>query len=110
MSIRKNRRYAVQHGAQLGHAGVQSAGGAPALLFELWLEGCRLSTGGTGLYASGDRVRVEIDGFDPIGAQVRSAAGDCVGLKFDRPLRLAALGHIVSTCRTVAAETRAFGS
>ena len=105
LTIRKHRRFAVRHGALLERCG-SGHGEATGLLVELSLEGCRVAGNPAHGFAIGDRLRVCVDGFDAIAGEVRWADHGCIGLRFDRPLHIAALETMILTCRDQAA-TRA---
>ncbi len=94
--IRASKRFAVRRQARLCKAGAELLDG---LLIEISLEGCRISNVEHNRFAIGQTATVQIDGIDDIEGRVRWAHDGFVGLRFTRPLHMAALGLLIGSCR-----------
>jgi hypothetical protein len=109
--IRAHKRFAVCHRVGLRKPGRRSVDG---LLIELSLEGCRISgVDPRGGFALDEAVVLSIDGADPLEARIRWLRDGTVGLRFPRPLSMAALEYLIRLCRgemAQAAPQRAFGT
>jgi hypothetical protein len=95
--IRAHKRFAVCRPARLRKPGRRFADG---LLIELSLDGCRLgNVAAAAGFALGDAVVLRIDGAAPLEARVRWLGEGTIGLRFDRPLHVAALDALIRLCR-----------
>jgi hypothetical protein len=109
--IRAHKRFAICSKAKLRKPGKR---GVDALLIELSLDGCRLSNidAAAGL-ALEDKVVVRIAGASPLEARIRWLREGTAGLRFVRPLHVAALDALIRLCRgetETAAPQRAYGT
>jgi hypothetical protein len=109
--IRAHKRFAVCRKARLRKPGRRFADG---LLIELSLDGCRVSNvGATAGFALEDEVIIRIDGATAITARVRWLSETTIGLRFVRPLHVAALDALIRLCRSerdAAAPLRVYGT
>ena len=96
LSIRKHQRFAVRRKASLCPAKGKRRDG---LLVELSLEGCRIGIVRAEEFATGQPLKVRIDGYDDIAGEVRWAQGGLAGLRFAHPLHVAELDRLLNLCR-----------
>ena len=107
-TIRAHKRFAVCRRVQLRKAGRR---GVEGLLIELSLDGCRIShVAAPDGFALEDCVRLRIAGAGPIEARVRWRGENVIGLRFARPLHLAALESLIQLCRSEDEPARAYGT
>ncbi|MDD3799681.1 MAG: PilZ domain-containing protein [Novosphingobium sp.] len=94
--IRAHKRFAVRRMVRItGTAGDIASG----LLIELSLQGCRISNLGRTAFEIGQRVALEIDGYEPVSGAVRWAHDGLAGLRFDRSLHAGTLDRMIHSCR-----------
>lgn len=109
--IRAHKRFAVCHRVGLRKPGRR---GVDGLLIELSLEGCRISgVDPRGNFELDEPVVVSIDGAEPLEARIRWQRDGTEGLRFQRPLSMAALERLIRLCRGEMAgpsPQRAFGT
>lgn len=97
LTIRAHKRYAVCSKVRLRKEGRR---GIDGLLIELSLDGCRISHVGTSAaFALGDLLTLRLEGTAPIEARIRWLRDGTIGLRFERPLHIAGLQHLIQLCR-----------
>lgn len=101
--IRAHKRFAVCRKARID--GADGCTG-DALLIELSLDGCRVSTSNPQA-AIGDTLRLTVLGAEPLEARVRWTGEGTMGLRFVRPLHVPALDALIRLCRGEEGEGRA---
>jgi len=95
--IRAHKRFAICRKVRLRKPGRRFVDG---LLIELSLDGCRVSgVGAPAALALGDAVVLRVGDADPLEARVRWLRDDTIGLRFERPLHVAALEALIRQCR-----------
>lgn len=94
--IRAHKRFAVRRTARLRLAGRR---GHEGLLIELSLDGCRLSNLPPQAFALDQTVTLRLEGHGALEGRVRWLSDGTVGLRFTRPLRIAALEQLLRLCR-----------
>lgn len=70
-----------------------------ALLFELTLDGCRISNIDHRRFAPDQMVQVNVPGFGMLEGRVRTAGLRTVALRYCRPLQRDALNRLLGICR-----------
>lgn len=94
--MRSHKRFAVRHGARLRGSSNRAVSG---LLIELSLDGCRIGNVDDRKFTLGQLATVIVDGFEAMEGHVRWSKDGCVGLRFLRPLHMAALETMIGACR-----------
>lgn len=95
LTIRAHKRFGVCRAIRLRRSCAEPLEG---LLIELSLEGCRISSINSDLFALDDRVTVEVEGR-PFDACVRWHQDGMLGLRLTQPLRHAELAELIQICR-----------
>lgn len=96
LTIRSHKRFGVCRGIRLHR---QCGSALAGLLIELSLEGCRISNINSDLFAFGDSVKIEIEGWRPVCGCVRWHHDGMIGLRLDQPLHNYELVDLVRVCR-----------
>lgn len=100
--IRAHKRFAVCRKARLEG---EDGRAADALLIELSLDGCRVSSSRRAQV--GDLLRLTPSGAEPLEARVRWAGEGTLGLRFVQPLHIAGLDALIRLCRGEYDESQA---
>lgn len=95
--IRAHKRFAICRRVRLRKPGRRFVDG---LLIELSLDGCRISgVAAPAALAPGDAVVLRVADAAPLDARVRWRRDGTIGLRFERPLHVAALEALIRLCR-----------
>jgi hypothetical protein len=108
LTIRKHQRFAVRRMARVCAQGSKWLGG---LVVELSLDGCRVGNLKSEGMVIGQQIKLRIEGFGELAAQVRWAEPGLAGLRFARALHMAELDGLLRLCRGEdMCEMRAYGT
>ena len=110
LMIRAHKRFAVCRKARLRKPGRR---GADGLLIELSLDGCRISNVEQQGFELDQLVTVRVEGAQPFDGRIRWQRDGTLGLRFVKPLRIAALDQLIRLCRgelSAAEPMRSYGT
>ncbi len=91
-TIPRHKRFAVTKKVHLRGGAGEAYG---ALLFEVSLQGCRVSSADYERFRIDQLVTVEIAGFGDLRGQIRSASQGQFAIRFDQPIASTALHELI---------------